>query len=91
MTEPPFHHAEPVVIRIPFTNWAIVIGVWRATGWTEEDALLNALTGWGFDPFDDVADPDQEEVNQRVREAVSANVDDIDEEWRIISALGAAD
>lgn len=89
--EPPFRRAVPVVLRIPFTTFAIAFGYWKDTGWEEEEALLAALAGWGVDLFEDPNDDDEWTTPQMIREAVSAQGLDLDDEWRVISALGVAE
>lgn len=92
MTEPPFKKARPLIIRVPFTTHAVALGLWEETGWDEEEALYNALSGWGFDPFEeDKVHAPRAYDTHRVREAVAAQGLDISDEWRILSNLGATE
>lgn len=85
MVEPPYHRARTLIVRLPFHR-ALVIGIWKRSGWGEEQALLEAVSGWGVDPWDtSLEDP---EVKQVIRENVAAQIDDFDTEWQVISALG---
>lgn len=85
--DPPFRQSRPLVLRVPFTGKALVIGWWLNTAWDEETALLEAVSGWGVDPYDEsIDDP---EVQQTIRENVARSGLDLDDEWHIVSALGA--
>lgn len=82
--EAPYRSSRSLVIRLPFRR-ALVLGWWRNLGWDEEEALLQAVSGWGVDPYDDMQDP---EVRQVIRENIAASGLDMDSEWQVISALG---
>lgn len=85
MVEPPYHRGHSLVIRLPFGQ-GLVLGFWKRSGWDEEQALLEAVSGWGVDPWDTALD--DPEVKQTIRDNVAAQVDDVDLEWQVISALG---
>lgn len=85
--EPPYRFGRPLVIRLPFGR-ALVIGWWLASNWDEEEALFEAVSGWGIDPYDEEMDDD---TRQSIREHVAASGMDLEDEWKIISALGAAE
>lgn len=87
MVEPPYYRSLSLIVRLPF-RFGLVLGWWRHTGWDEEHALLEAVSGWGLDPYaDDLDDPD---TRQTIRENIAASGLDLDDEWQIISALGVA-
>jgi hypothetical protein len=83
--EAPYRRSRSLVIRLTFRR-ALVLGWWRDTSWSEEKALMEAVAGWGIDPYDDsMEDP---EVKQLIRSNVASQSKDVDSEWHIISALG---
>jgi len=85
MVEPPYHRGTSLIVRLPL-RCALIAGIWRRSGWGEEEALMEAVSGWGVDPWDDtLEDP---EVKQVIRENVAAQIDDLDTEWQVIAALG---
>jgi hypothetical protein len=86
--EEPFRRSDSLVVRLPFRR-AIVLGWWEDTGWDADTALMEAVWGWGIDPYDDRLQYD-ESVRQTIRENIAANIsgDDPTVEWQIISALG---
>lgn len=46
--DPPFRKGFGVAIRPPFSKKAVVIGIWRKTGYTESQALTYAIKGRGL-------------------------------------------
>lgn len=42
-TEPPFRVGTSLVLRVPFTKRAFVLGAWTSKAPTEEEALLNSM------------------------------------------------
>ncbi len=46
--DPPFRRGTGYAIRLPFTKKAVVVGVWRKTGYTESQALTYAIKGRGL-------------------------------------------
>lgn len=44
----PFRKGVGISVRLPFTKEALVIGVWRKTGYTESQALTYAINGRGL-------------------------------------------
>lgn len=87
MIEKPFRRAQSVIIRLPRTR-ALIVGLWRDTGWGEERALMEAVSGWGVDPYDDALE--QPEVKATIRENIASSGLDLDAEWTIIDALGVS-
>lgn len=47
----PFRVARPLVLHI-WPGKGLVLGVWRRTGWTEEEALRAATQAVDVDPLD---------------------------------------
>lgn len=43
--EEPYRWANPLIIRIPWTEYGLVVGLWRTTNRTEEQMLVAALQG----------------------------------------------
>lgn len=85
--EPPYRRSESLIIRLlPFRR-ALVLGWWEDTEWDAEEALMEAVRGWGIDPYDDSSMHDPE-VRKLIRENVAAQSRDLDTEWTVISALG---
>ena len=85
MVEPPYRRSTSLVVRLPF-RFGLVLGWWKDTGWDEETALLEAVSGWGVDPYsNDLEDPD---TRQTIRNNIAASGLDLDDEWQLISALG---
>jgi hypothetical protein len=86
--EAPFREARPWVLKF-WPGKGLVFGLWHRTEKTEEQALYDALEGWGLDLYgEDLDDPD---VRQTVRENVARNTESLDEEWQILSALGVSE
>ena len=46
--DPPFRRGHGLAIRVPFTRKAIVIGRWKETGYSENQALTYAINGRGL-------------------------------------------
>lgn len=44
----PFRRGAGLAVRVPFTRKAIVIGHWRETGYSENEALTYAINGRGL-------------------------------------------
>jgi len=44
----PFRRGMGIAIRFPFSKKAIVLGIWRKTGYTESEALTYAIKGRGL-------------------------------------------
>lgn len=68
-TEIPFRHARSLVLHVPPFRTALVIGFWSKDGYTEEEALLRAVTS--HKEFDDAWLEDFDEANPRVNTASS--------------------
>jgi hypothetical protein len=84
--EPPYRRSDSLIVRVPFTPWAIVLGWWEDTGWDPEEALMEAVSGWGINPYEDnLQNP---EVAATIRQNVAAWSKDLDSEWTVVQALG---
>jgi hypothetical protein len=44
----PFRRGKGIAFRVPFSRKAIVVGVWKKTGYTESQALTYAIKGRGL-------------------------------------------
>lgn len=44
----PFRRGYGVAFRLPFSKSAIVLGIWKKTGYTESEALTYAIKGRGL-------------------------------------------
>lgn len=83
--EPPFRRSRVVVFRLPFHR-GLAVGWWRSSGLSEEEALIKAFHGYGFNlTEDELMDP---EVRVKVRNTVARCTETIEDEWIIVSALG---
>lgn len=88
--DPPFRRSRSLIVRIPFGFYsALVIGWWRASHASEEEALYAALDGYGIDLYDEDVDLSDPEVKHAIRDVVSRSGLDMDDEWKIIRMLGA--
>lgn len=85
--EHPFRRSRCVVFHLPGLSTGLVLGWWRNTGWDEETALMEAVSGWGIDPYDESFE--SADTKRAIRENVAASGMDLDDEWQIISMLGA--
>lgn len=86
--EHPYRTGKPLIMRLPFRR-ALVIGVWQDTGWDETTALYEAVSGWGVDPYSTELDEIAAETRAMIRDNIAASGLDLDEEWKVISMLGA--
>lgn len=86
-TEPPYRFSEAVYLRVPFTDYGIVIGYWMKSDLDEEEALYLATSGRGFDLYDGVIDLQDAAVRDAVRRQIAANASDLDEEWAVVQML----
>lgn len=82
----PYRYGRPFIFRLPFGR-ALVVGWWRYSNWDAETALMQAVSGWGIDPYDESID--DEDTKQSIREHVAASGLDVEDEWRVIAMLGA--
>lgn len=44
----PFRRGKGIAFRVPFSRKALVMGVWKKTGYTESQALTYAIKGRGL-------------------------------------------
>jgi hypothetical protein len=78
--DPPYRWAVSHIFRIPFTTFGISVGHWHSATRTEEQAMLEALSGREVDT--------DEITKQKAREVVTDKSIDLDDEWKIVDALG---
>ena len=84
--EPPFRRANSFFFRFPFTTFGIIFGWWKDTDLSEEEAILLAMSGYGLDLYDE--DLENDDTRDLIRRNIADNVEDIDDEWQIVQALG---
>jgi|GEM_PF-3781976 len=86
-TKPPYRRGKGFMIRI-FGDWRIAVGIWTKKIPDEETALMLAMNA----RRDDLFGPDGKIAERFVRRAalekVAAHADGLDDEWRIVDALG---
>lgn len=79
--DPPYRWGVSHIFRIPFTTYGIAFGRWHATHDSEEQALLASLSGR------EMIDATEFE-KARARQAAARGAVDLDDEWKIVDALG---
>jgi hypothetical protein len=47
-TEYPFRRGAAIIVRLPFSKKALVMGIWKETGFSESEALTSAVNGRGL-------------------------------------------
>lgn len=87
-TDEPFRMGAGIYIRLPFSNLALVLGIWMDSGFGEDEALYNAMSGRGFEVYGaDVVDLSDPDVRDAVRRTIAENSKDLDEEWTVGQVL----
>lgn len=66
--DPPFRRGHGIAIRFPYSKSAIVLGIWKKTGYTESEALTYAIKGRGLP---------KEEVNWDFIRSMDMEKDDV--------------
>jgi len=75
------------MIRVPFTRYGIVVGFWRRSGLDVDDALMEAISGYGIDLDEEIDEDDR----RTVRELIADHIEDPGDEWEIVNMLGVVD
>jgi len=84
--ERPFRSSGVVVIRLFPLRKGLVLGWWRNTGLSEQEALIKALQAWGVDLYNDDL-LDDVDVRGYIRDNVAKATQNIEDEWTIVDAL----
>lgn len=86
-TSPPYRRGKGLMIRV-FGDWRVAIGVWTKSIPDEETALMLAMHGRVDKTMFEDGRLAERFVRKAALEKVAANADSLDDEWRIVDALG---
>lgn len=86
--EKPFRHSRVVVFRLFPLRKGLVVGWWRSSGLTEEQALTRALQAWGIDLYKDSRALEDPDVRAYIRDNVARATETVEDEWLIVDTLG---